>query len=101
MAGALGIAEYDIVRASIVDVGPVWFTLQVTEARTVVALPSDMAELAALAPLGVTGVTVFGLYRRDRPPIWKFAGSHRTPRRPRGPCVRKRQWMRGVHDSAR
>ena len=61
-AGALGIAEYDIVRASIVDVGPVWFTLQVTEARTVVALQPDMAELAALAPVGVTGVTVFGLY---------------------------------------
>jgi PhzF family phenazine biosynthesis protein len=82
LAGALGIAEYDIVRASIVDVGPVWFTLQVTEARTVVALQPDMAELAALAPVGVTGVTVFGLYPKGSPAdleVRSFTSLHGVP----------------------
>ena len=85
VAGALGIAEYDIVRASIVDVGPVWFTLQVTEARTVVALQPNMAELAALAPLGVTGVTVFGLYPKGSPAdleVRSFAPLHGVPEDP-------------------
>jgi PhzF family phenazine biosynthesis protein len=85
VAGALGIAEYDIVRASIVDVGPVWFTLQVTEARTVVALQPDMAELAALAPVGVTGVTVFGLYPKGSPAdleVRSFAPLHGVPEDP-------------------
>jgi len=62
VAEALGITETGILRASIVDVGPVWFTLQLTNASAVVALEADMGKLAALAPMGVTGVTAFGLY---------------------------------------
>src|SRR5215813_2909770 len=59
---ALGIAATDILRASIIDVGPVWFTLQLPDALQVIALEPDMGKLAALAPMGGTGVTIFGLY---------------------------------------
>src|SRR5262249_24371893 len=62
VAEALGIAATDILRASIIDVGPVWFTLQLPDALQVIALEPDMGKLAALAPMGVTGVTTFGLH---------------------------------------
>jgi PhzF family phenazine biosynthesis protein len=66
-AGALGIATDAILRSSIIDVGPVWFTLQVPDASAVIGLRPDMEKLAALAPMGVTGVTVFGLYPSGSP----------------------------------
>jgi PhzF family phenazine biosynthesis protein len=62
VADALGLAASALLRASIIDVGPVWFTAQLAHAPAVVALRPDMARLAALAAIGVTGVTVFGLY---------------------------------------
>ena len=62
VAEALGIAATGILRASIIDVGPVWFTLQLPDARQVIALAPNMGKLAALAPMGVTGVTIFGLH---------------------------------------
>ena len=49
-------------RASIVDVGPVWFTIEIANGEAVAALAPDMAKLAALNALGITGVNVFGLY---------------------------------------
>ncbi len=61
-AHGLGIAASDIRCASIVDVGPVWFTLQLASGDAVRALAPDMATLAALSPIGITGVNVFGLY---------------------------------------
>ena len=61
-ADALGIAARDIRRASIVDVGPVWFTIEIANGEAVAALAPDMAKLAALNALGITGVNVFGLY---------------------------------------
>jgi PhzF family phenazine biosynthesis protein len=85
VADALGIAASDILRASIVDVGPVWFTLQVAEARTVIALQPDMGKLAAFAPAGVTGVTVFGQYAKGSPAdleVRSFAPSHGIPEDP-------------------
>jgi PhzF family phenazine biosynthesis protein len=85
VASALGIAASDILRASIVDVGPVWFTLQVPEARTVIAMQPDMEKLAALAPAGVTGVTVFGLYPKGSPAdleVRSFAPSQGVPEDP-------------------
>jgi PhzF family phenazine biosynthesis protein len=85
VAGALGIAASDILRASIIDVGPVWFTLQVAEARTLIAMQPDMEKLAALAPAGVTGVTVFGLYPPGSPAdleVRSFAPSHGVPEDP-------------------
>jgi PhzF family phenazine biosynthesis protein len=61
-ANALGIATRDIRRASIVDVGPVWFTIEIADGEAVAALVPDMGKLAALNALGITGVNVFGLY---------------------------------------
>ena len=64
VAGALGVAASDIRRASIVDVGPVWFTVELAGGDAVRALEPDMARIAALNPIGITGVNVFGLYPR-------------------------------------
>lgn len=61
-ADALAIAAGNIRRASIVDVGPVWFTIEIADGEAVAALAPDMAKLAALNSLGITGVNVFGLY---------------------------------------
>jgi PhzF family phenazine biosynthesis protein len=62
VAEALGVKTADIQRASIIDVGPVWFTLQLPSAETVAALAPDMGRLAALSSIGITGVNVFGLH---------------------------------------
>jgi PhzF family phenazine biosynthesis protein len=62
VAAALGITATDIQRAAIIDVGPVWFTVQLGSGNTVLALTPDMGKLAALNSIGITGVNVFGLY---------------------------------------
>ena len=62
VADGLGIAAADIQRAAIIDVGPVWFTVQLASGDAVRALAPDMGKLAALNPIGITGVNVFGLY---------------------------------------
>jgi PhzF family phenazine biosynthesis protein len=62
VAEGLGVARSDIERAAIVDVGPVWFTVQLPNGAAVRALDPDFVKLAALAAIGVTGVNVFGLY---------------------------------------
>ena len=62
VAAALGLAATDVVRASIVDVGPVWFTLQCASARRVLDLQPDMAAIAALRGMRITGVNVFGFH---------------------------------------
>lgn len=64
VAEALGAATADVRRASIVDVGPVWFTVELGGGDAVRALAPDMGRLAALSPIGITGVNVFGLYPR-------------------------------------
>lgn len=61
-AEGLGVKTADIQRASIIDVGPVWFTLQLPSADTVAGLAPDMGKLAALSSIGITGVNVFGLH---------------------------------------
>ena len=65
VADGLGVTPADIRRAAIIDVGPVWFTLELASGDTVTALAPDMSELASLSPIGMTGVTVFGLYVQD------------------------------------
>jgi len=64
VADGLGVLPADIQRAAIIDVGPVWFTVQLASADAVGALAPDMGKLAALNPIGITGVNVFGLYPR-------------------------------------
>ena len=54
--------------ASIIDVGPVWFTVQLPSADTVAALAPDMGKLAALSTCfrreaGAAGKDTAGLYR--------------------------------------
>lgn len=62
VADGLGVTVADIQRQAIIDVGPVWFTVQLASAAAVRALAPDMGKLAALNPIGITGVNVFGLY---------------------------------------
>jgi len=64
VAEGLGVMTDDIQRAAIIDVGPVWFTVQLASDDVVRALAPDMGKLAALNPIGITGVNVFGLYPR-------------------------------------
>ena len=64
VAEGLGVMTAQIQRAAIIDVGPVWFTVQLASGDAVRALEPDMAKLAALSPIGMTGVNVFGLYPR-------------------------------------
>jgi PhzF family phenazine biosynthesis protein len=62
VADGLGVAASDIRLASAVDVGPVWFTVQLGDGAAVRGLRPDMAKLAALGATGITGINVFGLY---------------------------------------
>jgi PhzF family phenazine biosynthesis protein len=62
-AAALGIAKTEIVRAAIIDVGPVWLTVQLPDAQAVTDLKPDMAAIAELSRSPVTGLTVFGFYK--------------------------------------
>ena len=62
VADGLGIATTDITRAAIIDVGPVWFTIQLASGEAVCALAPDMGKLTALD--GSSGINVFGLYRQ-------------------------------------
>jgi len=62
VATALGIAADEIILSSIIDVGPVWFTLQLPSAEKVIALDPNMTLLAMLENVRYTGVSVFGLH---------------------------------------
>jgi len=62
VADGLGVSAADVQRAAIIDVGPVWFTVQLASGDAVRALAPDMGKLAALNSIGITGVNVFGLY---------------------------------------
>jgi len=62
VAEGIGVEVAEILRASVVDVGPVWFTVQLASGAAVRALAPDMGKLAALDSPGVTGVNVFGLH---------------------------------------
>jgi len=62
VADGLGVRAADIQRSAIIDVGPVWFTVQLASGDAVRELAPDMAKLSALNPIGITGVNVFGLY---------------------------------------
>jgi PhzF family phenazine biosynthesis protein len=62
VADGLGVSAADVQRAAIIDVGPVWFTVQLASGDAVRALAPDMGKLATLNSIGITGVNVFGLY---------------------------------------
>jgi PhzF family phenazine biosynthesis protein len=84
-ASALGIAEAVIERAAIIDVGPVWLTLQLSDARAVIELKPDMTAIAALSDSSRMGVTVFGFYRNSDPAdieVRSFAPADGVPEDP-------------------
>ena len=60
-AGALGISPEEVVAGAVIDVGPVWLTLQLKDADLVRGLRPDQARVAAATPPGGVGFTVFGL----------------------------------------
>ncbi len=61
-AESLGIPPDEVVAGAVIDVGPVWLTLQLKDADLVRSLRPDQALVAAATP-GNTGLTVFGLER--------------------------------------
>lgn len=66
-AAALGIPVSTIERAEIVDVGPIWFTLQLRDDHEVTNLNPDMAAIRALSSSLVSGLNIFNL-STDRGP---------------------------------
>lgn len=85
IADGLGVMTSDIQRGAIIDVGPVWFTVQIAGGDAVRALAPDMGKLAALNPIGITGVNVFGLYPRGSDAdleVRSFAPADGTPEDP-------------------
>jgi PhzF family phenazine biosynthesis protein len=83
-AAALGITAAEIERAALVDVGPVWFTIQLRSAKAVTDLKPDMAAITALSH-DIAGLNVFGLYDPGAPTrieVRSFAPAHGVPEDP-------------------
>ena len=59
-AEALGISSEEVDAAAVIDVGPVWLTLQLKDADLVRSLRPDQARVA-VTTRGIVGLTVFGL----------------------------------------
>jgi PhzF family phenazine biosynthesis protein len=66
-AAALGIPATTIERAEIVDVGPVWFTIQLRDDHPVTNLKPDMAAIRALSSSSILGLNIFNLSRNRGP----------------------------------
>ena len=84
-ASALGVSAAEIERAAIVDVGPVWFTVQLRDGATVAKLQPEMAAIIALSRDPVTGLNVFGFYAGGGPAdleVRSFAPAHGVPEDP-------------------
>ncbi|MBV9927881.1 MAG: PhzF family phenazine biosynthesis protein [Acidobacteria bacterium] len=60
-AGALGVSTAEVLAAAVIDVGPVWLTLQLKDAEAVRTLRPEQARVAAATPRGAVGLTVFGV----------------------------------------
>jgi len=60
-ARALGVSPGEVGAAAVIEVGPAWLTLQLTDADLVRRLRPDQARVAAATPPGAVGLTVFGL----------------------------------------
>jgi PhzF family phenazine biosynthesis protein len=84
-ASALGVPAAAVERAAIVDVGPVWFTMQLRDGATVAKLEPDMAAIAELTRHAMTGFNVFGFYPNGTPAdleVRSFAPAHGVPEDP-------------------
>ncbi len=84
-AAALDVVAAAIERAAIVDVGVVWFTVQLRDGEAVSDLKPDMAAIAALSRSELAGLNVFGLHKDGRPTdveVRSFAPADRVPEDP-------------------
>jgi PhzF family phenazine biosynthesis protein len=61
-AAALGVPAGHALHAAIVDVGAVWFTVQLRDAAQVAKLTPDMDAVASLSRAPIAGLTVFGFH---------------------------------------
>jgi PhzF family phenazine biosynthesis protein len=61
-AAALGIPTTAVERSTIIDVGPIWLTLQLRSGEAVTSLKPDFAAIAALSGARCAGLNVFGFY---------------------------------------
>jgi len=66
-AAALGIPPTAVERAVIIDVGPVWLTVQLRDGQIVANLKPDIPAIAALSSSSMTGLNVFGFYNNGGP----------------------------------
>jgi PhzF family phenazine biosynthesis protein len=64
---ALGIPETAIENAALIDVGPVWLTVQLRDGQAVTNLKPDIEAITALSRPPRTGLTVFGFYHDGKP----------------------------------
>jgi PhzF family phenazine biosynthesis protein len=84
-AAALGLPTAAVERAAIIDVGPVWLTMQLRDGATVAKLEPDMAAIAGLTRHPMTGLNVFGFYAGGDPAdleVRSFAPAHGVPEDP-------------------
>jgi PhzF family phenazine biosynthesis protein len=84
-AAALRIPPTAIERAAIIDVGPVWLTVQLHDAEAVLDLKPDMAAIEALSHSPVTGLNVFGFHKDGAPAdieVRSFAPADGVPEDP-------------------
>jgi PhzF family phenazine biosynthesis protein len=82
---ALGVQATDVLAAHLIDVGPIWLTLQLADADAVLALRPAMDRLAAATARGTSGVVVVGVYESGTPAdveVRAFAPAHGVPEDP-------------------
>jgi PhzF family phenazine biosynthesis protein len=82
---ALGLEATDVLAAYVIDVGPIWLTLQLADADAVLALRPAMDRLAAATSQGTSGVVVVGVYESGTPAdveVRAFAPAHGVPEDP-------------------
>lgn len=77
---ALGIGDDHIKLASLVEVGPVWLTLQLPTVASVLALRPDMGQLSRLEE--AVGITVFALGEHGEIEVRSFAPAAGVPEDP-------------------
>jgi PhzF family phenazine biosynthesis protein len=85
LTNALGVPPHAVGANALIDVGPVWATLQLKDADAVRCLRPDMGRIAALSSQGVADVTVFGLEREAAEAqieVRSFAPADATPEDP-------------------
>jgi PhzF family phenazine biosynthesis protein len=84
-AASLGLPAAAVECAAIIDVGPVWFTMQLRDGATVAKLEPDMAAIAEITRHQMTGLNVFGFYPNGTPAdleVRSFAPAHGVPEDP-------------------